>query len=60
MIKIRITFTSDEEGLVEYVKAIDEINKAFKVVNISKTYSGRGNSKYNSVYIDAKVKEENI
>lgn len=55
MIKIRITFSNEEEKNI----AIEKINDNFNVLNISKVYSGRGNSRYSNIYIDVNLKDTN-
>ena len=54
MLKIRITYADGEE----MQKAIDKINKDFKVLSISKEYKGRGNSIYSNIYLDVENKGE--
>lgn len=56
MIKIRLTFSNNEKGVIEYAKALDNIKENFKVLNISKIYKGRGESKFSNVYIDVENK----
>ena len=58
MIKCRLTFTHDEEGIAELNNTIDIIKMDFNVLNISKVYKGRGDSKYSNVYIDIMQKEK--
>ena len=58
MIKCRLTFTHDEEGIAELNNTIDIIKMDFNVLNISKVYKGRGDSKYSNVYIDIIQKEK--
>ena len=58
MIKCRLTFTHDEEGIAELNNTIDIIKRDFNVLNISKVYKGRGDSKYSNVYIDIMQKEK--
>ena len=57
MIKCRLTFTHDKYGIVELNNTIDKIKKDFNILNISKIYKGRGNSKYSNVYLDIVQKE---
>lgn len=56
MIKVRLTYTNDKEGIQEKEMMIKEIEKEFNVLSISKEYLGRGNSIYNNIYLDVKVK----
>lgn len=58
MIKCRLTFTHDEEGIAELNNTIDIIKMDFNVLKISKIYKGRGDSKYSNVYIDIMQKEK--
>lgn len=51
MIKIRLTYSNNDEKEI----AIEKIRKSFSILNISKEYKGRGNSKFSNVYIDADV-----
>lgn len=53
MVKVRLTYVADsnEEKIV-----LETLKEAFNVINVSKEYTGRGNSKYNNVYIDLEVK----
>lgn len=55
MIKIRITFSNEEEKNI----ALEKINENFNVLNISKVYAGRGNSQYSNIYIDVNIKDTN-
>lgn len=52
MLKIRITYANEEEKDL----AIQVIKKNFNILNISRVYIGRGNSKYNNVYLDLENK----
>lgn len=52
MIKIRLTYTSKEDR----EKSLKIIRRTFNIVKISKEYRGKKNTKYASIYIDAKVK----
>lgn len=51
MLKIRITYNNEAEK----DRAIDIIKNQFDVLNISKEYKRRGDSKYSNVYIDAEL-----
>ena len=57
MIKCRLTFTHDKDGVAELNNTIDTIKKDFNILNISKTYKGRGNSQYSNIYLDIIQKE---
>lgn len=59
MLKLRITFVDDKNGNKELEKAKEIINKNFEIINISKVYKGRNNSKYSNVYIDVSGKDNN-
>lgn len=50
MLKIRITF--DKNNPDELNEAIDKLKENFDIIQISKVYEGRGESRYNNVYID--------
>jgi hypothetical protein len=59
MLKLRITFVDDKNGNKELAEAKEIINKNFEIINISKIYKGRNNSKYSNVYIDVSGKDNN-
>jgi hypothetical protein len=59
MLKLRITFVDDKNGNKELSEAKEIINKNFEIINISKIYKGRNNSKYSNVYIDVSGKDNN-
>lgn len=52
MIKVRITFPDNEKGNEELENHIEELEKLYNFVSVSKIYKGRGNSPYSNVYID--------
>ena len=56
MIKIRLTFSNDEKGLIKFAEALDNIKRTFNVLSVSKVYKGRGESKFSNVYIDVENK----
>ncbi|WP_300891584.1 hypothetical protein [uncultured Clostridium sp.] len=56
MIKIRLTFVDTEEGNVELNTALNKISNGFVVIQTSKIYKGRGNSKYSNIYLDVENK----
>ena len=56
MIKIRLTFVDTEEGNVELNNVLNKISNDFVVIQTSKIYKGRGNSKYSNVYLDIENK----
>ena len=51
MIKIRVTYTDDEEKDIY----IEKIKENFEVLNISREYKGRGGSQYSNIYIDVNI-----
>ncbi|MDM0699549.1 hypothetical protein VBG99_15570 [Clostridium perfringens] len=55
MIKMRLTFVDDANGRKECDEVLKGIVKMYKVVNVSKSYKGRGNSKYSNLYIDLEL-----
>ena len=59
MLKLRITFVDDKNGNKELAEVKEIINKIFVIINISKVYKGRNNSKYSNVYIDVSGKDNN-
>lgn len=59
MLKLRITFVDDKNGNKELEEAKEIINKNFEIINISKVYKGRNNSKYSNVYVDVSGKDNN-
>ena len=56
MLKIRITY-ADQKELDE---AIEKLEKEFNVLSISKSYRGRGKSKYSNVYLDVENNISNV
>lgn len=55
MVKVRLTYVADShEGKI----VLETLKEAFNVINVSKEYAGRGNSKYNNVYIDLEIGEK--
>ena len=52
MLKLRITYLDETEK----EEAIKNIEKMFKVLNVSRVYPGRGSSKFSNVYIDVELK----
>lgn len=48
MIKIRITYLDENEKDM----LIDNIHKVFRVLHISRDYSGQGKSPYKKIYMD--------
>ena len=59
MLKLRIKFVDDKNGNKELAEVKEIINKNFEIINISKVYKGRNNSKYSNVYIDVSGKDNN-
>ena len=55
MLKIRITYSREDEKELE--RALKKIEKEFNVLSKSRAYRGRGESKYNNVYIDVENKQ---
>ena len=56
MMKIRLTFVDTEEGNRELCNALNKISDIFTVIQTSKVYKGRGNSKYSNVYLEIENK----
>lgn len=54
MLKIRITF--DKNNTDELNEAIEKLKENFDVIQVSKVYEGRGESRYSNVYIDVNNK----
>ena len=54
MLKLRITF--DRNNPEELNEAIEKLKENFDVIQISKVYEGRGESRYSNVYIDVNNK----
>ena len=54
MLKIRITYNREDEKELE--KAIKKLEKNFDILNKSRIYKGRGESKYNNIYLDVETK----
>lgn len=52
MIKMRLTFVDTEEGNIELNNSLNKIKDIFTVIQTSKIYKGRGNSKYSNIYLD--------
>ena len=57
MLKLRITFVDDKNGNKELAEVKEIINKNFEIINISKVYKGRNNSKYSNVCTDVSGKD---
>ena len=55
MLKIRITYNREDEKELE--KAIKKLEKNFDILNKSRIYKGRGESKYNNIYLDVENKQ---
>lgn len=54
MLKIRITYNKDNKK--ELDKAIEKLEKEFNILNKSRIYEGRGQTKYNNIYLDVENK----
>lgn len=54
---MRLTFVDDADGRKECDEVLKSVVKMYKVVNVSKYYKGRGNSKYSNLYIDLELKK---
>ena len=54
MLKLRITF--DKNNPEELNEAIEKLKESFDVIQVSKVYEGRGESRYSNVYIDVNNK----
>ncbi len=52
MLKVRVTFTNDNEGLKELEDIKKHLKGKFTVLNESKHYLLRGSSMYANVYLD--------
>lgn len=52
MLKIRVTFVDNEKGNKELSDFMEMIEKRQTVLNQSRIYKGRNNSKYSNVYLD--------
>lgn len=54
MLKVRITYNREDKK--ELDKAVEKLEKEFNILNKSRIYQGRGESKYNNVYLDIENK----
>ena len=54
MLKIRVTYNREDKEELE--KAMKKLEKDFNILNKSRGYEGRGQSKYNNVYLDVENK----
>jgi hypothetical protein len=54
VLKIRITYNKDNKK--ELDKAIEKLEKEFNILNKSRIYEGRGQTKYNNIYLDVENK----
>ena len=54
MLKVRITYNREDEK--ELKKAIEKLEKDFDILNKSKIDRGRGENKYNNIYLDVENK----
>lgn len=54
MVKIRLTYVQDSQEKEEIIGVLEE---NFNVINVSKEYRGRGNSKYSNIYVDVELKK---
>lgn len=54
MIKLRLTFVDDEEGVKELKRAIELLEATSTIVSKSKVYKGRVKSLYSNIYLDIK------
>ncbi|MBQ6631802.1 MAG: hypothetical protein IJH55_06810 [Romboutsia sp.] len=54
MLKLRITF--DKNNPEELNEAIEKLKESFDVIQVSKVYEGRGESRYSNVYLDVNNK----
>lgn len=57
MIKVRITFVDNPEGNKELQESLKVLNANFTIIQESKVYKGRGNSKYSNIYLDLQNKK---
>lgn len=51
MLKVRITYTNDIKGKKERDTLIAAIEKDKIILDTSKEYKGRGQSKFNNIYL---------
>lgn len=52
MIKCRLTYVNDEDGIRERDFIIENIKNNCRILSMSREYEGRGNSNYNNIYLD--------
>lgn len=52
MLKVRITFANSEE----LKDLMEDIERDYIILNKSRVYSGRGESKYSNIYLDIEKK----
>lgn len=56
MLKIRITFVENKNGIEELEQAKKILKKEFNVIQESKIYKGRGESQFSNIYYDVESK----
>lgn len=54
MLKIRITYNYEKKEELE--EALEKLEKDFDIINKSKEYKNRGQSKYANIYLDVENK----
>ncbi len=55
MLKVRLTFEDIKDGSnIEIERFLKFIESEYVILNQSKVYKGRGNSKYSNLYLDIK------
>ena len=55
MIKVRLTYVDTEKGVKEFETLLQHLEEKGEILQISRPYSQRGNSKYKSVYVDIEI-----
>ncbi|MVX63858.1 hypothetical protein GKZ28_09140 [Clostridium chromiireducens] len=56
MLKIRLTFVDDKEGITALGKFVSELENSFLIISKSSVYKGHGGSKYSNIYFDVDFK----
>lgn len=56
MLKIRLTFVDDKEGITSLGRFVSELEDSFVIISKSRVYKGRGGSKYSNIYFDVEFK----
>lgn len=58
MVKMRLTFVDDVEGITALGKFVAELETMFVIVSKSRIYKGRGGSKYSNIYFDMDFRKQ--